>query len=302
MPAVTVVIPAYNSARYIGEALESVRAQSMHDFEVIVVDDGSTDRTVEVARDAARGLAVQVLEQRNSGPGAARNAGIRAAAGRYCAFLDADDLMLPDRLAEQTRLLDADAQLGLVHTDLMTFDERGTIHGSRRAFSDPCGGQILDRLLLGNFITTSTVMAPRAVLLKAGLFGLERRVSEDFELWLRIAAEWPVGYIERALIRYRYTPGSLSGDKLFAARAALDVVDSFWRDHRQYRGQRPDVYRRSRARHLATAGAAALNRGSRGLALRYIAAALGHDPWDRRSWKWALKALLPLPSSRPAAA
>jgi glycosyltransferase involved in cell wall biosynthesis len=296
--SISVVIPAYNAERHIGEALASIRDQDRRDVEVIIVDDGSTDDTLLVAEQFASGLDLVIVRQANAGPAAARNAGIRRARGQYCAFLDADDRMLPGRLSSQVELLGANPELGLVHTDLMTFDDTGIIHRSRRVFSDPCGGMVLHRLLLDNFITTSTVMAPTARLLEVGLFGEGRRVSEDFELWLRMAARWPVGYIDRPLVEYRRRPGSLSDDKLATALCGLDVVEAFWREHPQHRRRHPRVYGISVAEHLTTAGSAALARGYRGRALGYLSRALRFDPWKRRSWKTLAKALLrPTPVS-----
>jgi glycosyltransferase involved in cell wall biosynthesis len=288
--AVTVIIPAFNAERHIGEALESVRDQTLREVEVVVVDDGSRDGTVREVERFANELDLTIVSQANAGPAAARNAGIRRARGRHCAFLDSDDVMLPDRLAAQMELLDAEADLGLVHTDLMTFDDHGIIHRTRRVFSDPCGGLVLHRLLLDNFITTSTVMAPKARLIEAGLFGEQRRVSEDFELWLRMAARWKVGFIDRPLVKYRRHAGSLSDDKLATARCAMDVIETFWREHPQHRRSQPGVHRHSLAQHLATAGAAALAQGKRGTAITYLIRSLRLDPWKRRTWKSLLKA------------
>jgi glycosyltransferase involved in cell wall biosynthesis len=292
VPIVTVVIPAFNAESYITEALASIRAQTLRDIEVVVVDDGSSDGTVRMAARFARDLDLTVLTQTNAGPAAARNAGIRRARGRYCAFLDADDLMLPDRLAAQADLLDREADMALVYTDVMTFDDRGIIHRTRRAYSDPRGGMVLDHLLLDNFITTSTVMAPTSRLIEVGLFGEARRVSEDFELWLKMAARWQVGFIDRPLVQYRRRPGSLSDDKLATAQCALDVVETFWREHPRHRMRYPDLYRRSIAEHLAAVGSAAVARGSRGVALTYLMKALRRDPWKRRTWKSLVKALV----------
>jgi glycosyltransferase involved in cell wall biosynthesis len=292
IPAVSVVIPAFNAAEHLPDALRSIRNQTMTDVEVIVVDDGSTDDTVGAARQFSDQLQLTILQQNNAGPAAARNNGIRHARGRYCAFLDSDDVMLPERLAKQSSLLDRESDLGLVHTDLMTFDDGGIIHHTRLAFSNPCGGMVLDRLLLDNFITTSTVMAPKATLLEVGLFGEARRVSEDFELWLKIAARWKVAFIEQPLVRYRRRANSLSADKLFTARCALDVVEAFWREHPQHRATAPGVYRDSVAQHLATVGSAALHQGHRGRALNYLARSLRLDPWKRQSWKSLVKVLV----------
>jgi glycosyltransferase involved in cell wall biosynthesis len=301
VPAVTIIIPAFNVERYIGAALQSICDQTLRDAEVIVVDDGSTDGTIAEVERFADVLDLIVVGQANAGPAAARNAGLRRAQGRYCAFLDSDDLMLPERLAEQVEMLDGDPEIGLVHTDLMTFDDRGVIHRTRRAFSDPCGGMVLERLLLDNFITTSTVMARTACLIEVGMFPENRRVSEDFELWLKIAARWKIGFVDRPLVQYRRRPGSLSDDKLMTARCALDVVEAFWRDHPSHRQQQPAVYRRSLARHLATAGSAALAGGQRSTAVRYMARSLALDPWKRRSWRSLAKTLLrPSPALRGA--
>jgi len=292
VPAVTVIIPAFNAEGHIHEALASVCDQTLRDIEVVVVDDGSTDGTVREVESFTRDLLLVVVRQPNGGPAAARNRAIRLARGRYCAFLDADDVMLPDRLAAQFAMLENDADLGLVHTDLMTFDERGILHTTRRAFSNPCGGRILDRLLLDNFITTSTVMAPTGRLIEAGMFAEDRRVSEDFALWLRMAERWKVGFIDRPLVRYRHRHGSLSDDKLVTARCSLEVVEAFWREHPEHRSAHPRVYRRSLAEHLAVAGASAIAQGDRRGAVSYLSKSLRLAPWRRRSWKALAKALV----------
>lgn len=299
MPTVSVVIPAFNAERCIGEALHSVREQTLREVEVILVDDGSTDHTVQEAQRFCGVLDLSIVQQANAGPAAARNAGIHRAHGRYCAFLDADDVMLPERLATQAARLDAEPDLGLVHSDLMTFDERGIIHRTRWAFSEPCGGMVLDRLLMDNVITTSTVMAPTQRLLEAGLFSEGRRLSEDFDLWLRMAGRWRVGFVNRPLVRYRCSPGSLSHDKLATAWSALEVIETFWREHSVYGRSNPAVRHASLARHLLTVGAAALGQARRGIAVAYLVRSLGHDPGNPTSWKWLAKTLL-VPSGRLA--
>ncbi len=158
---------------------------------------------------------------------------------------------------------------------------------------------VLDKLLVDNFITTSTVMAPTRCLLEAGLFGEARRISEDFELWLRMAARWKVGYIDRPLVRYRRRRGSLSDDKLVTAHCALEVVEAFWRDHDDYKRTHPSVYRQSLAEHLATAGVAALASGHRGAAVSFLTRSLRQAPFRRRPWKSLVKAALQAARSEP---
>ena len=300
MPRVTVVIPTYNAAVYLTETLESVCTQNYGDFELLIVDDGSRDDTVELARRFESRVALRIIEQANAGPAAARNNGVRNARGEYVAFIDSDDLMLPRRLAAQVAMLGGDPSLGLVHTDLMTFDEHGVVHTTRRAFSDPCGGRILDKLLIDNSITTSTVMAPRARLIEAGLFDETRRISEDFDLWLRMAERWSVGYVDEAAVKYRRRPGSLSEDKLRTGLAALDVVETWWRAHPDYARDHRALYRRSLAKHLEVAGSAAVAQGGIAIGLKCLARALRLAPTHATTWKWIVKAFLaPL---RPARA
>jgi glycosyltransferase involved in cell wall biosynthesis len=290
-PVVTVVMPAFNAERYIGDALRSIAAQTLQEVEVIVVDDGSTDGTLAEVHRIADDLDVTVLQQKNAGPSAARNAGIRRARGRYCAFLDADDLMLPELLETEAALLDANPEVGIVLSDVTTFDERGTVREARWALPHPYDGSLLDRLAEENFVTTSAVMAPTQRLLDAGLFPEDRRVAEDYELWLRLASRWQMAFIERPLVRYRYTTGSLSSDKVFSAKCAIEVIQAFWRDHPEYRASHSRVYHRSMGRHLMNAGAAAASQQRRVSALGFLIRSLRHNWRAVATWKWVVKTL-----------
>jgi glycosyltransferase involved in cell wall biosynthesis len=293
MPKVTVVMPAFNAARYIGQALASIHAQTLKDVEVIVVDDGSTDETIKEAERFGRLLDLTIIRQTNAGPSAARNLGIRRAGGPYCALLDADDIMLPELLAAQAEVLDADRSVGLVVTDVTTFNGDGIVHEQRWNLQETDDGAILERLLFENFVTTSAVMAPADRLKEAGLFNIERRVAEDYELWLRLAARWKVAVINRPLVRYRYSPGSLSDDRLYSSECALEVVEQFLREHPAYLRDRPGVRRRAIARHMTNAAAAALAQGRRRTALAYLLRSVYRDRAARKSWKYLAKTLLP---------
>ncbi len=292
MTRVSVIIPAYNAEEYLAETLDSVVAQSFRDIEVVLVDDGSTDGTIALAEGYANRLNLTILRQRSGGPAAARNTGIRQSRGAYCAFIDSDDLMLPQRIAEQCAALDADPEVGLAHTDLMTFDHSGVIHVTRRAFSAPVGGHILPTLLLDNSITTSTVMARRSCLLEAGLFDDSLRISEDFDLWLRMAERWKVAYVDKPLVKYRRRPGSASEDKVKTGLAALKVVEKFWESHGEFAASHSALRRRSLARHLAVAGDAAQQQGRFAVATRLLCRALSQSPADTGAWKSLLKTVI----------
>jgi glycosyltransferase involved in cell wall biosynthesis len=292
MPMVTVVIPAFNAERHVAEALSSIEEQTFSNIEVVLVDDGSTDKTLQEAERFSDRLDLTIVQQENAGPSAARNTGIRRARGRYCAFLDADDVMLPELLATQTALLEEDPELGLVCTNVMTFDERGVIHPARWNFAEPFVGTVLDRLLLENFVSTSAVMARTNCLMEAGLFSEKRHVAEDYELWLRMAVRSKLGIIDRSLVKYRYRPGSLSDNRLFSAHCALEVISMFWREHPAYLRSSPSVYRRSIARHLANTAAAALVEGKRSMALEYIGRSLWYDFSSPAPWRYLAKAII----------
>lgn len=198
-PLVSVVIPCYNAAKTLAATLESVLAQSYRPIEVIVVDDGSSDGSVALARSFAP--RVTVVVQKNGGPASARNEGIRQCRGEYIAFLDADDLWLPEKLAVQVPVAAAFGKPALVFSAVERVREDGEIHLKR--VSPEKLPITYAKLWHGNSITTSTVLAHAAVF-DGCVFDDDSAIqgAEDFDLWLRIAAQHPVGYIDTALARY----------------------------------------------------------------------------------------------------
>lgn len=209
-PLITVVIPAYNAERYLEETLASVRAQTFSDYEILVIDDGSSDRTTEIA---AGFSGVTLLLQKNQGAAAARNTGIRAANGTYVAFLDADDIWFPSKLEKQAAHLLAHPRTAWTYTDALVFDEptRRTICriGKRVRLHE---GNILRPLLLRCFIPSATPVVKRTVLTEAGLFDevRSRNVAEDWNLWLRIAERHAATLIDEPLAMIRRHPRNKS--------------------------------------------------------------------------------------------
>lgn len=212
-PRVSVIIPAFNTASFIGETLQSVFAQSFTDFEVILINDGSPD-TPELERNL-RAFARKIiyLKQPNRGPSAARNTGIRAARGEFLAFLDSDDTWLPEYLSSQMKSFEDSPELDLVCTDTMFYGDPqfdGQTFFSRCRLQGPVS---FPGMLIGNPLTTSCVVARTRVVMEAGLFDETLRVAEDYDLWLRIAAGGAV--IKRrwkVLGRHRLHPGGLSAE------------------------------------------------------------------------------------------
>lgn len=209
---VSVIVPAYNAVKTLGETLRSACAQQGVELEVLVVDDGSTDGSAELA--ASFGPPVRVLRQTNAGVGAARNRGLAEARGRWIAFLDADDLWEPDKLSRQLELLRARGKAyGFCYTGIELIDAHGSAL-EHVAWSKPGmrpEGWVFRRLLLGgNFVTTSSVLVLHEIVKQVGQFVTERTFSEDYDMWLRLARRTPFTYVPRPLVRYRFDPVSYS--------------------------------------------------------------------------------------------
>ena len=152
------IIPAYNSAFSLRAAIQSVLDQSYSEFEILVIDDGSTDDTERVAR--SFGDQISYFRQENRGAGAARNHGIARSRGKYVAFLDSDDLWLPTKLEEQIPMLDRDAELGLVYTDWAVVPDQGQPEPSFLSSRPAASGYVFDQLVQCGFILTSRSSGP----------------------------------------------------------------------------------------------------------------------------------------------
>ena len=206
MPRVSVIIPTHNRAHLVCETIDSVLAQTDRDFEVIVVDDGSADDTPAVL--AAYGDRIRIIRQPNQGLSSARNAGIGAATGEFVAFLDSDDLWVPTKLEQQMARLDADPGLAWVYSDAEVFDsETGCTSHLTSQLGRLYQGDVLAHLILGSFIATPTPVVRRAIFDEMGAFYDNKAVAEDWDMWLRIAARYPIQLVDKPLARYRLHAG-----------------------------------------------------------------------------------------------
>ncbi len=225
-PAVSVVIPAYNAAPYISEALDSVLAQTFTDYEIIVVNDGSPD-TAELGRALAPYLRhIVYIEQENRGPGGARNAAILRARGEYVALLDSDDVWLPQYLTEQVKILRRDESLDLLYADALLFGD-SALAGQTFMQHNPTRGPVTFESLLRweCAIITSCVVARRQPIIDAGLFDESFFHAEDFDLWLRLAhRRGRFAYQQKVLARHRIREGSLSTDRMQMYRSQVDIL------------------------------------------------------------------------------
>jgi len=219
---VSVVIPTFNSSKYLKEAVESVLSQTYPHLELIVVDDGSTDETREALVPFFSDHRVRYFYQENKGGAAARNLGIREARGEFIAFLDHDDVWLPEKIEKQLALFQNE-KVGLVYSGSERFGQPRTelrFRPSTRPLSDYFRrGHIYRNLLSANFIPTSSVVIRRSVLDRTGPFleqiGPSRLwYCDDYELWLRIAKICEIDFINPNLVRHRIHPNQLSVKQL----------------------------------------------------------------------------------------
>lgn len=210
-PTVSVVIPTHNTGHFIEPAIESIFQQTFEDFEIIVVDDGSTDGTEKRLEKYESLPGFSYVRQEKRGSGTARNRGIECARGEFIAFLDADDLWLPQKLELQVKLMQSEPSLGLICTNFERFDESGAARPSGLDLDLLTKRQDLFRQLLRRlFVLTSTVLAPRSVFKRVGGFDKGLEWSQDRDLFIRIARHYPIKVIPQILVRYRRHSSNVS--------------------------------------------------------------------------------------------
>ena len=209
MPRVSVIITTFNRSALLVEALHSVLAQSFQDYEVIVVDDGSTDDTP--ARIAAFAGHVRYLPLQHSGRlGHLRNAGVLAAQGDYVAFLDDDDLWHPAKLERQVSVLDGNASTGLVYTDARLLLPDGSLSEPVLLTHQKQADDLFDHLIVSCFIHPSTVLVRRSLLQQLGLFDTGLTTQEDYDCWLRATRLAGTACVPEPLVFVRRHPASHS--------------------------------------------------------------------------------------------
>jgi len=224
MPLISVVTPCYNAAGFIAATVESVRAQTLGDWEMIVIDDGSSDGSPAII-EAIGDRRVRVLRQANAGPSAARNTGIAAARGGYIAFLDADDLALPHRLAAQAAVLDADPELAAVASGYEWIDEDGAILPAAHSWQYPFDLNTLRDWLFDCPLVPSATMIRRDAWAAVGGFKESLRGGEDWHFWMRVLlSRRRMAWLKEVVAHYRRLPGGLASDGTRMARDCTSVL------------------------------------------------------------------------------
>lgn len=227
MPDVSVVIPAYNAARTLGETLDSVVGQTFGDFEVILIDDGSTDGTATVAA-ASGDPRVRVIRTANNGVSNARNLGIAQSKGELIAFLDADDLWEPDKLERQVALLKARPDIGICVTGAIRVDALSRPIAPMPLF-EHSDDYTRDLLLHSNIAgCTCSGVVRRGLLQAVGGFEPGLQYCEDWSLWIRLSLRTEFGVIADPLVRVRVHDGNTSGNPYLLERDTFRALDSFF--------------------------------------------------------------------------
>ncbi len=227
IPTFSIIIPVYNASAYIEQSLASVFAQSYDDFEVIVVDDGSTDDTVDRVKKFSHHQSLRYVYQNNAGVAAARNTGLQLANGKLIAFLDADDLWHPGKLAAHFERMQASPKIGLSFNWFEVFYDRPEAECLMPWFAPPTKSTLnWEDFLIRNWTGTSSTVVIRAECLQNGQgFDARFRTGEDYQLWLEIAQNgWEVSFIAEPLTMYRKRPHSLTVDYLQIALDELLVM------------------------------------------------------------------------------
>lgn len=334
-PLVSIVIPTYNRAALLPEAIESALGQQYPSLEILVVDDGSTDQTERLL--ASYGDRIVAIRLAKGGLAAARNAGLRAAHGKYVAWLDSDDIFLPEKTALQVAFLEKHAAAVLVSSDFAAFDDRGPRTESVRTYYHalrrvPGGleaiyptvvsleyadipwlrqaarpearavvrvGNVYDHLLGGSFIHPPTVLMRRNAALAAG--ELDARLANSFEyrFFFNLAGLGPFAFIDQPLLRYRYSEGQLSSEQhsLSMQLSILQIIMELPLQHPELVRHAGSAYRRRLAScHLGAALELADSR--RGEALFHLLWSLRHFYADSRTPRTLARLALPAAARR----
>lgn len=224
-PRVSVNICCYNSERFLEETLQSVFSQTYTDWELVIVDDGSTDATGEIiGRHVAEGRQIVHLAQVNAGLSASRNRALRQSSGEFVAFLDHDDLWEPQKLERQIPLFDRRASVGVVYSDCLNFGEDGVSYRHFERYP-PTSGMAFGSLLRNYFLNLQTVVVRRAAIDQLPeWFDEELELAEEADLFLRIAHTWELDYVDEPLARWRLHAASLSQRRRERFPAELERV------------------------------------------------------------------------------
>jgi GT2 family glycosyltransferase len=329
-PLISVIIPTYNRSYCLPRALDSVLAQTYSNFEIIVIDDGSTDGTRDlITRSYGHDSRIRYFCQQNQGVAAARNQGLARSQGNYIALLDSDDIWMPWKLELQLAGFQQCPDVGMIWTDMQTIDPQGkvvstaylrTMYHAYRWFKtadlfprsyvlpEPTRqpelagsrlqvGDIFSAMVMGNLVHTSTVMVSRERLEKVRGFNEELRIAgEDYDFHLRTCREGPVGFVDVASIQYQTAMPDRLTARAYRVRTALNCLATVQPILQHYRARIHLPRSMIRARQAEVhqwVGDALLESGQAKEARKHLLKALWHRPFQPRTLALLARAALP---------
>jgi len=231
MPKVDVIIPAYNTAKYLPTAIESVEGQTFEDWRILLVDDGSTDNTAEVAAPFIERLGpkLKYIKQSNAGLPAARNTAIRNSSAEFLALLDADDVWLPWRLEESVKCFEKRPEVGLVYGMISCISSEGEPVEMVDRRQENGEGRIAPYIYMRKVqLPCPTMTFRRQCVDEVGLFDETMRATEDRDMWFRIALEYEVGFVDRVIAQYRVSANSMTTDPNRMLNAQLQFIQKHY--------------------------------------------------------------------------
>ncbi|MCZ7401429.1 MAG: glycosyltransferase [Candidatus Methanoperedens sp.] len=222
----SVIMNCYNSSTYLREAIDSVYAQTYGDWEIIFWDNASTDKSAEIAKSYDEKL--QYFHAEKTVPlGYARNLAIEKARGEYIAFLDCDDVWLPEKLEKQIGFLESHQDVAMVYSDILSIDGNGKLIENYLQKKKFYRGNIFDRLLIYNFIAILTVVLRKKIMDEVGMFDASYMIDEDYELFLRIAESHNIDFYEKPLAKYRIHGNNLCRKTDILVKEQLQILN-YW--------------------------------------------------------------------------
>lgn len=278
-PVVSVLIPVYKGERFVARAIRSILEQSLLQTEVIIVNDGSPDASFEAIKPYLCDSRLKYLEQENAGVAAARNSALRVATGKYIGLCDQDDEWLPHKAEVQVAYLEAHPDFAMVHGDVNYIDESGNLLPHDAYFPSAVSGDCFPRMFMGNPVMAVAALFRRSVIDEVGGFDPEIKYADDYDLWLRIAVNHKIGFIDEPLARYRLHENNNSHDQIAIREFTLQVLRKIERQHPEACARIAPEERRRRYSNLYERMAEYVRAESQPIAaLAYAARAVLYDP------------------------
>lgn len=287
-PLVSIVLPTYNCAEYLPCSIGSILAQTYNSYETIVIDDGSIDITKEVLSPFMQKIKYIKLGK-NKGLPTVRNVGIQAAQGKYIAFIDADDIWLPEKLSNGIEFLETNPEFSMVYSRHVNIDNMGNTIDECSKRQLPSGNIFTQLFTEQNFIITSSVLVLKKVFDTVGLFDTKLFNCQDWDMWLRIAFYFKVASIDKVLVKYRHNPRSLSKDRNNVLKYQKIIIDKTYNEFKEKdNGISEKLYKKRLASHYAKAGRHYLRLGDKNLANENLRLSLKYNLFNFRTIRYYL--------------